>query len=472
MVLITEPSPSLLTPQTTPEELKSIKFTKKDAKTTQTNSSLETENGGEDTSKRGVKLGADAAQGAADTESDTAEGRRKPPLRRSKVIDQASPPQDPSDNEVKLERKKSHTGQLSKTNDQYHKLFKEVSKDEPLKQSYTCALQKDMLYHGKLYVSDHWICFHSKVFGRGTKIAIPVLSVTLLKKTKTAILVPNAIVIATADERHVFVSFLSRDTTYKYLRSICHHLENEKLGHGSKPSSTESSFRSEGSSSLQLDLSVDFTSLDGVVRKRRQDIESSSSGSRTPDYEKPSEFPPLPPSYFKTPKKGELSVHADVHLQKSPEPKHGLHRNGHVKLGAEPHRGSRLRFASLNTLLLVYLLLVCILVLSSCYMAYKIKTLEERLSSLTSLAENPENENVLRYGEELGFDSGELQGELSTNLLKLEKVLWAAVSTGAEEPAEAAGGDLSEDPEHSTDVSTLTKAPHMESEQEEPEAPF
>ena len=35
---------------------------------------------------------------------------------------------------------------------------------------YTCALQKDILYQGRLFVSDNWICFHSKVFGRDTKV--------------------------------------------------------------------------------------------------------------------------------------------------------------------------------------------------------------------------------------------------------------------------------------------------------------
>lgn len=35
---------------------------------------------------------------------------------------------------------------------------------------YTCALQKDILYQGKMFVSDNWICFHSKVFGKDTKV--------------------------------------------------------------------------------------------------------------------------------------------------------------------------------------------------------------------------------------------------------------------------------------------------------------
>lgn len=40
-------------------------------------------------------------------------------------------------------------------------------------EGYTCALQRDMLYQGKMFVSDNWICFHSKVFGRDTKVRSP-----------------------------------------------------------------------------------------------------------------------------------------------------------------------------------------------------------------------------------------------------------------------------------------------------------
>uniref|UniRef100_A0A667WQW1 GRAM domain containing 2B n=1 Tax=Myripristis murdjan TaxID=586833 RepID=A0A667WQW1_9TELE len=143
---------------------------------------------------------------------------------------------------------------------------------------YTCALQKDILYQGRLFVSDNWIGFHSKVFGKDTKITLPVVSVTHIKKTKTAILVPNALVIATATDRHVFVSFLSRDNTYKFLMSVCLHLEEKSPCSSPVPSSAEHSFRCQRSPR---------SDLDGAVRQRRQDMEeSSSSDSQTPDYDK------------------------------------------------------------------------------------------------------------------------------------------------------------------------------------------
>uniref|UniRef100_A0A3Q2DA39 GRAM domain containing 2B n=1 Tax=Cyprinodon variegatus TaxID=28743 RepID=A0A3Q2DA39_CYPVA len=162
---------------------------------------------------------------AADQDQQEPSGRRKAALVRSKTLDNSMLTHVQIDLHSKIERKKSHYSQLSKSNCQYHKIFKEISKEEQLRQSYTCALQKDILYQGRMFVSDHWICFHSKVFGKDTKIAIPVTSITSIKKTKTAILLPNALVIATGSDRYVFVSFLSRDNTYKFLTSVCLHLE-------------------------------------------------------------------------------------------------------------------------------------------------------------------------------------------------------------------------------------------------------
>ncbi|XP_044030046.1 GRAM domain-containing protein 2B-like isoform X2 [Siniperca chuatsi] len=340
-----------------------------------------------------------------------------------KSVEQLSPMLSPSDCETKCERKKPQPTHLSKTNAHYHKLFKEVSKDELLKQSYTCALQRDILYQGKMFVSDNWICFHSKVFGRDTKISIPAVSVTFIKKTKTALLVPNALVIETTSYQHVFVSFLSRNTTYKLLRSICVHLEVDKTCSSPIISSCDNSFRVKCPSSLPLDFSGDFSDLDGVVQKRRQEMmESSSSGSQTPDYDKITDFTGLPDTFLSAVKSGEVSVHADIHLQ-TPSPKHGAAlKNGSTK----PTRGVTLKDKSsqpmsLHAILLIYLFLVSVLVLSSCYMAFKIVALEHRLNSLVSMGEHIRNENAVSHRSQDGLNA-EIYGELSTNLVKLEKM--------------------------------------------------
>ncbi|NXO04692.1 GRM2B protein, partial [Rhinopomastus cyanomelas] len=156
-----------------------------------------------------------------------------------------------SKSDSKTERKKRASYQL-KANAHFHKLFLDVPIDETLKQSFTCALQKEILYQGKLFLSENWICFHSKVFGKDTKISIPVLSVTLVKKTKTALLVPNALIIATVTDRYMFVSLLSRDTTYKLLKSICRHLDDTSAGNSPNPSSAENSFRTDHPTTLPL----------------------------------------------------------------------------------------------------------------------------------------------------------------------------------------------------------------------------
>lgn len=329
-------------------------------------------------------------------------------------------PPSPSDGETKLERTKAQPGHLSKTNAQYHKLFKEVGRDELLRQSYTCALQRDILYQGKLFVSDNWICFHSKVFGRDTKISISVVSVTFIKKTKTALLVPNALVIETMREQHVFVSFLSRNTTYKLLKSICLHLEVDKTGSSPVISSCETSFRVKCPSSLPLDFSADFSDLDGVVQQRRQEMmmmESSSSGSQTPDYEKITDFAGLPDTFLSAVKTGPVSVHADVHLQ-TPGQKHGASPKnaGSMKLKEKSSQP-----VSLHAILLLYLFLVGVLVLSSCYMAFKIVALEHRLNSLVSVGQHIRHENAVsrRPPEDV---NAEIYGELSSNLFKLEKI--------------------------------------------------
>ncbi|XP_072514714.1 GRAM domain-containing protein 2B-like [Salminus brasiliensis] len=424
MVLMIDQADRAQTPFSSPEPVKPIRTDRKDSRT-QNKFAVELPNihspeaeNGEERQRRGGKSGFES-QLSVDTESDLSESRRKTALMRFKPVDQASLSQSPTDCESKLERKSARYSQFSKANAQYHKLFKEISKDEILKQSYTCALQKDILYQGRLFVSDNWICFHSKVFGRDTKIVIPVLSVTHIKKTKTAILVPNALVITTTNERHVFVSFLSRDTTYKFLISVCSHLDRDNTGSTPITSSAENSFRGDCPSSLPLDFSADFSDLDGVVRQRRQDmLESSSSGSQTPDYDKMTEFSPLSENFLDVIKTGEMAVHADIHLQASSTKL--LNGPGKAVSGAD-QQAKVLQPLSLNTLLLVYLFLVCILVLSSCYMAFKILALEQKLNSLGSVGDYSHNENAIHHRAQADINA-EIYGELSTNLFKLEKI--------------------------------------------------
>nr|XP_057933052.1 GRAM domain-containing protein 2A-like isoform X4 [Doryrhamphus excisus] len=123
--------------------------------------------------------------------------------------------------------KKCYRGStVSKYNSQYHKVFQCVPKDELLMKVYSCALLRDILLQGRLYISRNWLCFYANLFGKDIKVAIPVVSVRLVKKHKTAGLVPNGLAITTdTGQKYVFVSLLSRDSVYDVLRRICTHLQ-------------------------------------------------------------------------------------------------------------------------------------------------------------------------------------------------------------------------------------------------------
>ncbi|XP_064986812.1 BAG-associated GRAM protein 1-like isoform X2 [Musa acuminata AAA Group] len=51
-------------------------------------------------------------------------------------------------------------------------IFK-LPSDEVICHSYSCALERSFLYHGRMYVSAWHICFHSNVFSKQMKVVIP-----------------------------------------------------------------------------------------------------------------------------------------------------------------------------------------------------------------------------------------------------------------------------------------------------------
>ncbi|NXD83398.1 GRM2B protein, partial [Halcyon senegalensis] len=330
----------------------------------------------------------------------------------------------------KIERKKRASNQL-KANAHFHKLFLDVPTDEPLKQSFTCALQKEILYQGKLFLSENWICFHSKVFGKDTKISIPVLSVTLLKKTKTALLVPNALIIATVTDRYVFVSLLSRDTTYKLLKSICRHLDDTSMGNSPNPSSAENSFMADRPTTLPLDFNEDYSDLDGIVQQQRQEMEeSSSTGSQTPELECFQDYHVVETqTHLKVSKTEAKSARSDAHSKRGPDgkarnnPRNVLFLTGHSEAFRFFYKVKSQKLLSLNHVLILYAVLVCILIFSTFYMKYKISVLEERLISITSF-DSPIKEHPVRQGlgPHLQINADALCDELTANLIKLEKV--------------------------------------------------
>ncbi|OXB81279.1 UNVERIFIED_CONTAM: hypothetical protein H355_014323 [Colinus virginianus] len=99
-------------------------------------------------------------------------------------------------------------------NEDFRKLFKHLPDTERLIVDYSCALQRDILLQGRLYLSENWICFYSNIFRWETLLTVRLKDICSMTKEKTARLIPNAIQVCTDTEKHFFTSFGARDRTY------------------------------------------------------------------------------------------------------------------------------------------------------------------------------------------------------------------------------------------------------------------
>ncbi|KIK34900.1 hypothetical protein CY34DRAFT_110104 [Suillus luteus UH-Slu-Lm8-n1] len=108
----------------------------------------------------------------------------------------------------------------SKRNADFHELFPSIPEGDYLIEDYGCALQREILIQGRIYISENHICFHANIFGWITDLSIPIYEITTLEKKMTAFVIPNAIQITTRQAKYTFASFLSRDTTYDVIANI------------------------------------------------------------------------------------------------------------------------------------------------------------------------------------------------------------------------------------------------------------
>lgn len=95
------------------------------------------------------------------------------------------------------------------------KLF-DLPATENVMDDFVCALQKRILLPGRLYVFEHYVCFHANVFGYVKKIIIPLKEVTAVHK-RTNLGLSNSIEIMWRDKRAFFTSFLSREDAYRLI---------------------------------------------------------------------------------------------------------------------------------------------------------------------------------------------------------------------------------------------------------------
>ncbi|XP_036414598.1 protein Aster-C [Colossoma macropomum] len=111
--------------------------------------------------------------------------------------------------------------------EEFRKTFKELAELERLIVDYTCALQKDILLQGRIYLTENWLCFYSNVFW-GTKIMLNMRDIASMSREKTARLIPNAIQIYTNTEKLFFTSFSTREKSYQTIFRLWQNILMDK----------------------------------------------------------------------------------------------------------------------------------------------------------------------------------------------------------------------------------------------------
>lgn len=262
-----------------------------------------------------------------------------------------------------------------KHNKTFHKLFPDIPESEDLIHAYICALQKEVPYHGRLYITDSNACFYSSVLLKDTKVVIPVSCIRIVKKQNTALLVPNALSIRTTEgEKYLFVSLRNRESCYQLLRSVSPQLEDTSPNSSPVFSSAENSFdKSKLVNSSQSSLDDSFDQFDGSESQLLQDQ-------------------PLHRPLREAVPNGNDSTFRSTHMQQSDSSSsEELSVSGGSWVWNVTEKAKSLlvqrEASTLNTLLFIYLILIVLLLLSSGYIGLRIVALEEQLTSLGALPE-------------------------------------------------------------------------------------
>ncbi|KAM3939208.1 GRAM domain-containing protein 2A-like isoform 2-T2 [Leptodactylus fuscus] len=278
-------------------------------------------------------------------------------LIRSKTYDQPSSLRT-TDIDPSVDRRRSITSNLPKHNLTFHKIFREVSEDEDLKDSFTCALQREVLYQGRLYISSNYLGFFCSMLRKEIKVLIPVSSVIIVKKANTALLVPNALSVRTTEgDKYLFGSLRNREMCYHAVRSVCKHLQD-------------------GSTCNTPTVSIEASSEQSskILNSSHSDLEQTlheSDSTETCTKEADDVF--LVQNRIKA-----NSVEVDGQIQNN-------FLNGDVcqeKMASDNSNTQWADHRAVNILLVIYMLLVLVLLFSSGYIGLRIMELENQLNIL------------------------------------------------------------------------------------------
>ncbi|CAI9263073.1 unnamed protein product [Lactuca saligna] len=105
--------------------------------------------------------------------------------------------------------------------------------DEVVEQSYSCAMERSFLYHGRMYVSAWYICFHSNIFSKQMKVIIPFGDIDEIRRSQHAFINPAITIVLRMGAgghgvpplgspdgrvRYMFASFWNRNSALRTLQ--------------------------------------------------------------------------------------------------------------------------------------------------------------------------------------------------------------------------------------------------------------
>jgi hypothetical protein len=113
----------------------------------------------------------------------------------------------------------------------FRKLFRSEIVDEmpELIDTYVCAYQGDILLQGKMYITDRYLCFHSRIINYVTKHVYRWEEIENVTKERVAFIFPTAIGIQLrkSGKRITYASFLLRDQAFEKIVSIWSKFTND-----------------------------------------------------------------------------------------------------------------------------------------------------------------------------------------------------------------------------------------------------
>lgn len=137
-----------------------------------------------------------------------------------------------------------------KRNTEFHQLFTSLDLTDRLLDDFSCALSREILLQGRLYVSERHVCFNSNLLGWVTNVIIEQSDIVKFEKKLTAGLFPNGMLIETKDAKHNLASLISRDSTFEFMKEVWQGSTGKIMDTSTTTAGDNSTIASNGSYSI------------------------------------------------------------------------------------------------------------------------------------------------------------------------------------------------------------------------------